>query len=256
MKKHLLFITEGVDDVAIISSIIEHLGVAKEKCYLREIDEFWRQKLIPQRYPFRKDKLDRVSPVPNFYEGEKLSIAIKAANGENNIFKELDSIFQIYTTNELEQIDGIFILCDADEMTPDIKLLFLLELAIKNGDIDCDVNFEEGFICTNSIKIPLTTFVYPNNSESGALENILLNIAGIKYPDLLKGATEYVARAKTNYEANIGVHEKKAVVGCVCNVLRPAAANNISIKKDKWVGDDTIGELRKLYDSIREFVEV
>lgn len=99
MKKHLLFITEGVDDVAIISSIIEHLGVAKEKCYLREIDEFWRQKLIPQKYPFRKYKLDRVSPVPNFYEGEKLSIAIKAANGENNIFKELDSIFQIYTTN-------------------------------------------------------------------------------------------------------------------------------------------------------------
>lgn len=39
-------------------------------------------------------------------------------------------------------------------------------------------------------------------------------------------------------------------------VLRPAAANNISIKKDKWVGDDTIGELRKLYDSIREFVKV
>lgn len=40
MKKHLLFITEGIDDVAIISSIIEHLGVAKEKYYLREIDEF------------------------------------------------------------------------------------------------------------------------------------------------------------------------------------------------------------------------
>ena len=136
MKKHLLFITEGVDDVAIISAIIEHLKVAKEKNHLKDIDAFWKDKLIPQKYPFKKDKLDRVSPVPNFYEGEQLSIAIKAAHGENNIFKELGVIFDIYKVEELKQIDGIFILCDADEMQADEKLAHLLEVAIENGDID------------------------------------------------------------------------------------------------------------------------
>lgn len=255
MKKHLLFITEGVDDVAIISAIIEHLKVAKEKNHLKDIDAFWKDKLIPQKYPFKKDKLDRVSPVPNFYEGKQLSIAIKAANGENNIFKELGVIFDIYKVEELKQIDGIFILCDADEMQADEKIAHLLEVAIENGDIESDVavDLQIGVVSMNSIKIPLTTFVYPNNCDSGALEHILLNIAKIKYPDLLETATEYVEKAKVKYEKSIGPHGKKAIVGCICNVLRPANANNISLKRDDWIEDNTIGELQELYDAIEGF---
>lgn len=255
MKKHLLFITEGVDDVAIISAIIEHLGVAGEKTHLKEIDAFWKDKLIPQKYPFKKDKLDRVSPVPNFYEGEQLSIAIKAANGERNIFKELAVIFDIYKEDELKQVDGVFILCDADEMQASEKITHLLESAISNGDIDPEVivDLQTGRISMNSIQIPLATFVYPNNRDSGALEQLLLNIAGIKYPDLLERATDYVEKAKEIYAESIGVHEKKAIIGCICNVLRPASANNISLRKDDWVEESTIGQLQELYDAIASF---
>lgn len=255
MKKHLLFITEGVDDVAIISAIIERLRVAEEKTHLKEIDAFWKDKLIPQKYPFKKDKLDRVSPVPNFYEGEQLSIAIKAANGERNIFKELAILFDIYKVEELKQIDGVFILCDADEMQATEKLTQLLDGAVANGDIDPEVvvDLQVGIISMNSIRIPIATFVYPNNHDSGALEHVLLNIAKIKYPDLLDRATDYVKKAKKKYESSIGVHEKKAILGCICNVLRPASANNISLKKDDWIEDSTIGQLQELYDAIAAF---
>lgn len=255
MKKHLLFITEGVDDVAIISAIIEHLGIAKEKNHLKEIDAFWKDKLIPQKYPFKKDKLDRVSPVPNFYEAEQLSIAIKAANGEGNIFKELAIIFDIYKVEEIKQINGIFILCDADKMQANEKITYLLKRARENGDIESELNvdLQAGTISWNSINIPLVTFVYPNNCDSGDLEHLLLKIAQIKYPDLLKRAADYVEKAKENYGKSIGGHDRKAIVGCICNVLRPASANNISLKKDDWIEDTTIGELQELYDAINLF---
>lgn len=251
--KHFLFVTEGIDDVGLLSSIIRHMGFTTEVKKLDKLDVYWK-KLIPDRFPFDGKKLSRVTPIPSFFQGEYVSIAIKVAEGESNIFIEIDNILATYNMSELSDLNGIFVLCDADNMTANTKL----EKLIKAVELDSESNISvtNDKIIFKDIEIELLTYVFPNNNDSGNLETLLTELAKIKYNDLLEGSRNYIDTVYNNYIKQIGNHKDKSIIGCICNVLRPAASNNISIKNDSWICKDTIESesLCHLYKKVYDFL--
>ena len=56
------------------------------------------------------------------------------------------------------------------------------------------------------------------------------------------------------YKENWGISsENKVKVGCIANVFRPGSANQISIRLDDWISEESINEsfvIKKFYDFI------
>lgn len=253
--RYYLFVTEGIDDVGLLSGIISHIGFTNEIKKLDLLDDYWT-KIIPNRYPFDGNRLSRVTPIPCFYQGTDISIAIKVAEGEDKIFNEIDNILSTYNISELSDLNGIFILCDADNLDASAKMEKLIKAAELDSDINIRINIIDNKIFFNDVEIKLLTYVFPNNKDSGNLETLLLELAQIKYNDLLEGSLHYIESVSHNYKKQIGNHKDKAIIGCICNVLRPAASNNISLKNDNWVCQETksANNLQDLYAKIVEFL--
>ena len=106
-------------------------------------------------------------------------------------------------------------------------------------------------------KIPLYTFIFPDNSNKGNLENLLLESAAVEYPELLNLATSYVDNASAFCrELKKEPKAKKAKVGCIANAMKPGKANQVSIADD-WVSERTLIEcsmLRRLNMTVNEMI--
>lgn len=107
-------------------------------------------------------------------------------------------------------------------------------------------------------KIPLYTFVFPDNNSKGNLENLLLQTAEVEYSELLSLATEYVEKASAFCpDLKKEPKTKKAKVGCIANAMKPGKANQVSIGDDNWVSYRTIEEcsmLKMLNNSLKEMI--
>lgn len=255
--RHYYFIVEGPHDVAMIGRILKLLGV-KEIRSLNDISDLWKQ-LIPNKYPFSENKLDRVSPIPSFYQNENISVAIKSAGGESKLIPELDLTISALNREDLKQIEGILVFCDADESTKQEKFNWFIKRIKENQDLSFNEScFENKIGMFKGVNIKADIYMFPDNKNKGTLEELLLKGASVRYKDLLVSAKEYVATVDTVYKKNWSVSsEKKVVIGCMTNVLKPGKANQISIYDDNWVSEETITgseDIKKIYDFINEFI--
>jgi hypothetical protein len=255
--RHYYFIVEGPHDVAIIGKILKLIGV-KEMKSLNDISDLWKQ-LIPNKYPFSNGKLDRVSPIPSFYQNKEISVAIKSAGEESKIISELDLTVSALTREDLKQIEGILVFCDADESTQKEKFNRVMKSIRENEDLSFNEScFENKIGMFNGVNIKADIYMFPDNESQGTLEDILLQGANIVYKDLLVAAKNYVSTVGTGYKKNWSVSsEKKVIMGCMTNVLKPGKANQISIYDNKWVSEETITgseDIKKLYHFISRFI--
>ena len=255
--KHYYFIVEGPHDVAIIGRVLKLLGI-KEIRSLDNISKLWKE-LIPNKYPFTENKLDRVSPIPSFYQNESVSVAVKSAGGETKLISELDLTMSSLTRKELKQIEGILVFCDADETTQQEKFTRFIKMIKEGKDLSFNEScFENKIGMFNGVNIKADIYMFPNNESKGTLEDLLLQGANVVYPDLMIAANEYVTKVDSKYKNRWSVSsEKKVLMGCMTNVLKPGKANQVSISDDKWVSESTVDKseyIKKLYDFINEFI--
>lgn len=250
-----LIIVEGAHDIALIEKLLRLNGIDEKVGSEKELPEVWKH-TIPTRYPFHEDRLERIAPIPSFVKSSHISVAIKNASSDTEIMGVLQQTLHCMEIRELDQISAIMLVCDADKMEGDKKRRRLLEGRVENADFSLDVGSMQ--LDVRIKKIPLYTFILPDNSSKGNLENTLLQAAEVEYPELLEFATEYVEKAS-------GIHNdlkkeknaKKAKVGCIANVMKPGKANQVSIADDDWVSERTINEcsmLNTLYKALKEMI--
>ncbi|MBZ9624413.1 hypothetical protein G9F71_016300 [Clostridium sp. FP2] len=255
--KHYYFIVEGPHDVAMIGRVLKLLGV-KEIRSLNDISNLWKQ-LIPNKYPFSENKLDRVSPIPSFYQNENVSVAIKSAGGDSKLISELDLTISAFAREDLKQIEGILVFCDADESTQEERFSHFIKVIKESRDLSFNEScFENKIGMFNGVNIKADIYMFPNNESKGTLEDLLLQGASVVYKDLLVSANEYVTNVDTKYKNRWSISsEKKVLMGCMTNILKPGKANQVSISDDKWVSEATITgseDIKKLYNFINEFI--
>lgn len=156
----------------------------------------------------------------------------------------------------MDQISGIMLICDADNLNADEKRNNMLASRKQTEDFSLDERSME--IDVRVKKSPLYTFVFPDNNSKGNLENLLLQTAEVEYPELLSLATEYVEKASAFCpDLKKEPKAKKAKVGCIANAMKPGKANQVSIGDDNWVSYRTIEEcsmLKMLNNSLKEMI--
>jgi hypothetical protein len=256
--RYYYFLVEGPHDEAAIGKVLQILGLRQIRN--KEDTPYIWQGLIPNKYPFIEGRLEKISPIPDFYKSDDVCVAIKAALGETRIISELNNTMAIMQREQLKQLNGILVVCDADNKSANEKYNdFILNITKRkelNFDESCFIN-KEGYF--KDIKIKCDIYVFPNNKDSGTLEDILLEGAKIQYNDLLDKALEYIENVDDKYKSKLSISKnKKAIIGSMASVLNPGVANQVSIKNDKWIDQNNIllsEKGKSLYEFIKVFIE-
>ncbi|MGN7479621.1 DUF3226 domain-containing protein [Solibacillus silvestris] len=248
MKKYYYLIVEGVHDTAAIGRFLKEKNIVLQR-NIEQIDPYW-ERLIPRSFPFKGDLLKRM-PVPVFYSNDEYSIAIQAAEGDSGIPKAFNSLLNL----EYEQLAGVAVFCDADTKTAQEAFDNLLVQLKEEVDEDYHPLFDNAIIGKVSEQIPaFGIYVFPDNMNTGTLENLLLEGGKIAYPDLLANAQIYVDSISERYRRrNWTISSKEKVLfGVMANALRPGKANQVSIQDNKWISNLTVASTSQ--NELRSFM--
>lgn len=253
--KHYLIIVEGAHDIAVIEKLLRLNGIDQKINSEKELPEVWKH-TIPTSYPFHEDRLERITPTPSFVKNANMSVAIKNANSDTEIMNVLKQTLHLMEVRELDEISAIMLICDADKMPADKKRRELLDSRRETEDFSLDEAAMELDVMIK--KIPVYTFIFPDNNKEGNLENLLLQTAEVAYPKLLDLATEYVEKA-SDFQISLKREQngKKAKVGCIANAMKPGKANQVSIADDNWISAETLracSMLKALDKALKEMI--
>ena len=238
-----LLITEGVHDVNALIRILTIKGY-RELQSANEVPGSLSV-LIPRHYPLGKERqLNRIVPHPAFLEKDGSYLVISNANGESRLGSNLSYLIELLRDEERESLQCIAIVADTDTYTVETRQSEIMDQIRSSMEPVPTINMaspQSGELIYNNQNIPLYMFLFPNNREQGTLETVLLLGADAKYPDLLREATKYIDFAKVSYPDRLTQSApQKATVGVISNVLRPGAANHISIRHDEWFTEESI----------------
>ena len=237
MVRYCYIVAEGIQDIEFLICLLKSRGL-RRVTRLSSLDPFW-QPLVPKTFPVDGDLMKRV-PVPVFLQNTELSVALHNAIGITRLSNTIEESLALIPAS---QISGIGLVLDADdEQTPQKRFE---ELISKLSPFGLSVPSVPGEVMKGSPRCGI--FITPNNSESGTLENILLECAQVNYPDLINLSTNYVygidATQLTNSdlkELNKPAGKNKAVVSCISSILRPGKALQVSIQDNRWIDEQTM----------------
>ena len=182
-----------------------------------------------------------------------------SANGVGNIIRTIDLYLSNMTKVELKQISGACAVFDADQKTAkdaldEIFRKYNKDMVIQKKD------FITGLCRIRGETIKIYYYFFPDNDSQGTLENFLLEGAKIVYSDLLDNADEYLKKVDEKYKENWGISsENKVKIGCIANIFQPGSANQISIRYDDWISEESIMYspiIKKFYDFIIDILEL
>jgi hypothetical protein len=251
MKKYFYFVTEGPQDIALIAKLLRYnkLKQIDEKSL---VDPFWHR-LIPSTFP-HQDRLNQPVPVPRFLESSESSIALQSAIGETRLVKTLQEDFN---TIELSAITGLAIILDSDKASPEERFA-VIKKEIENLGLGLNLPDKPGMVSTS---FPLFgVFIFPDNTSTGTLENLLIECAEENYPNLVQLSREYIDKIDKSQLKSDDLRElrkpagkNKAIVGGVSNILKPGRTLQVSLQDNNWIDDRTI-DLPKI-KSLRVFLD-
>ena len=229
--RSFLFFVEGVHDINCVARILL-INEFKEVSNINDIPEIWRSR-VPRTYPFVDNRLDRFIPMPSYFIKNNLCIVMVSANGVGNIIRDIDLYLSNMTKSELK---------------------YNKDMVIKKKD------FLSGSCRIRGEIINMYYYFFPDNYSQGTLENFLLEGAKIVYSDLLDNVNEYLERVDDKYKESWSrSSENKVKIGCIANIFQPGSANQISIRYDDWISEESImysPVIKKFYDFIIDILEL
>jgi len=237
---------EGVHDCAAIYKIL-HLNEFNEVHKFGGHPQFIK-KIIPNRYPFDGDTLERISPAPTimYRESDSKYVAIKIVEGDSRIAEAVNGMINI-RMEDIEYASGVGVILDADNIDIKSRVRSIEKEVNKLGldnDGDLSICIQDSTIAIRSKKLRFSIYVMPNNKDKGTLEDVLIDGAVYNYKDLLEAAERYMSDLPEKYYNELGDRalskRKKALVGFVSNVLKPGKANQASIRDCDWFTSDSI----------------
>lgn len=209
--------------------------------------------------------LDRIAPVPSFLQNEQISVAIKNSSSDIALITCLHEICDALTIREKVQLEKVMLICDADEKMACDKKEYLLQAAQYTEDFQIcrqnnEMNLELSLSNDRKIVIPMMMYAFPNDDNKGTLEDVLLETAEQSFPELLEPAEIYVDSIDSQIYTELAhsAKRKKAIVGCIGNILRPGKANQVAISDSEWISPKSMEctGVKQLATIMREFVDL
>jgi hypothetical protein len=240
--EHSILIVEGPHDQAAAERILGLFGYNPINHKERVSECFNR--LIPTSYPFKEDYINLGDPTPRFRSKGCSHVAIITAGGDSQIVPAFYKIENIDVAH-WENIKFIGVLLDSDS-TPVSKRKSDLIKGIKR---DKNLNFldysklEDGYITAYGNRIRFDIYAFPDDRNTGSLEDVLIEGAVFRYPTLLTVAEDYIKNIPDPYKTELDKKNtgcKKALIGVMANVFKPGKANQISIQENDWFTRESI----------------
>lgn len=270
MPANITFLlVEGPHDAEFMARLLKLRGFEQRKT-VSGIPERY-QKLIPKDYPAKNEKGKEVPltdphPVPRFYQNAERWLFILIGGGS----KSAQTLAKALRISKLAgfDVDAIGVILDQDlEATPEeARDKFIAEFT-KEQDLPIVVDFD--FAPGTFVQGPprLGLFVLPDNSQTGALEDLLLECGEVQYKSLKDKALSFRDDALGNAGltaedlADYGMQggqkhiskQKKAWVSAMGAVLMPSTAIQNTIRENRWLEDRALALPR--IQAVQKFID-
>jgi hypothetical protein len=232
--RYCFLAVEGPHDVEFIARILESLGLEKIREY-DNLEPVLQDRLVPKKWPAEGDLFKR-HPAPMFLKSRSHWIVLRSAEGDSKLVQAVrDGVFAL--RDEAEAFSSVGVIRDSDKGAP-----FELVAGVRNGVLDFlpHLPLEAGVVTHGTPSCGV--YVIPDNRNQGTLEDVLLPCAAAVYSGLLAGAQHYIDGVdygaldrRDQKDINKPAGRKKAVLGCVANVLKPGKSIVASIDDNRWV---------------------
>ena len=262
--KNYLFIVEGPHDIAAISKYLK-LHDYKMIQLKEKVPSYWKD-LIPKSYPLPDGDILKRVPVPTFFKSKSndKTIAIYSAGSDNKIVPATNTTLTLLNLKDdaLKELRTVGIFCDADdklakERYTNLMLEFEKDLDIEFKSIIQNHSFGE---VTQNQGHKFGVYIFPDNSNQGVLEDLLLEGAQSNYLEVMNYAKDYANQIESEnldyIKTNnlIGSERKKMLVGVIANALKPGKANQVSIQDNHWINHNTL-ENNRIQSAFKNFLE-
>lgn len=250
---YAILATEGIDDQAILCSLLRFIGFEAVRDDVQDLDPFW-QPLIP--FP-KKGSFHAYKNLlyPYFFTSGDYSVAVYQGRGAN-LLQNLQDILQA-NRPYVEDLFALGVIIDADNNLPqDASKRYADGLRAFFPSIPAI----PGTIVSGS---PRTgTYVWPDGQRTGTLETLLLECAVLAYPDHAAGARYFIDNLDNAHKGRWrGSAHEKALIASIVSILQPGKANHASFStlEDEWISQLTLANvsgLEKLWIFIHDLLGI
>lgn len=249
MSAFVYIVTEGVHDVAFLGRLLSVAHGATRIRKLEGLDDSLRDWVSSAfkwpRFTGKHHDIERLAvPAPCFYLlATNQVVALRNAQGITEIGKTLEIDIEAFTRTE-NRPDAIGVVLDSDDDPADDRFARLKAIfeGVKLTPPPSLGGLGDG--------VPrVGAFALPQPGTAGTLEDLLLALGDVAYPELTAAARVYASDWRRNADADPGAADwkelrkpagvKKATIGAITAVLKPGKSTQVSLEDNRWVSEQT-----------------
>lgn len=245
--QNFAIVVEGAHDASFLGQLLKARGfLAANRLSL--VPEHWKI-LFPKAFPMDGETLDRVMRFPDVFTQDEVVIGITTSGSDSRIISTLRSVIDAIGPASLA---GIAVFIDIDKQDTAVRfaaiqkrIIAMNKAAEDEGQPGYPIAVPQIAGVMKAGRPPVGVFLFPDNKNSGALEDILLECARINHPAIAKAAVSFVAdldRTSPTDQVDLkllrsGMGKGKAVVGTIANLLKPGASIASSLAQTEWLAE-------------------
>ncbi len=256
--RNVYFLVEGQHDCAVLDVMLRRLGLDRVEKY-EEVPSYWRR-LIPTQFPHKGDLRKRV-PVPYFYCTATVSVAVREAEGLDNLVSVLDDDLKELSP----ELDGLGVLLDADGGVAE-DVWRGLGQRLRTQFPSLAWGSAPGDVPNGPHRAGM--FVFPDNRRSGTLEDLLCACGQASYPRLFDKSEAYIVAIQEELKSTLPspgdrkefkkpAGPKKAQLATMAAVLRPGKSIQTTLLDNDWLKSDAaynLSEVQSLVGFVQRLV--
>lgn len=247
MSGLIYVLVEGVHDVAFVGQIFSVCFGARRVETMEELDEATRAWMGSFKWPIQqggKTPIRRLAvPAPAFFRLPGGGLAgLRNAQGITELGKTLSLDLEAFTRTSLS-LDAVGVVLDSDDEPQAIRYATMKAL-LEAQKLDAPDSL--AVVSTGSPRVGV--FALPEANVAGTLEDVLLALGDVAYPDLTAASSEYATAWHTRVAADPSrewkelkkpAGLKKAKVNAMTALLKPGKATQVSLEDNRWISDMT-----------------
>lgn len=252
--KHCYLLVEGQQDVLFVGRLLQTLGVPDIQNF-DVIDSRWCVFQNTGRLVEHRGRLAVGQQGLNIHElfngvcfqNETHSIVVRKVSGRGRLFRNDLQSTNALLDGGLNALHAVGLLPDADDNPINVRRACEDQLRAVNLEVPLSD-------CNTSQASPHTgIYPLPSPTETGAVEELMLDCAQHVYADLLVGARHFIDAidlqssaftSQDTAEIRKPRGKSKATVGCIASFLKPGSTVQVSILQDRWISPGSIQQPR------------
>lgn len=248
MSAFVYIVTEGVHDVAFLGKLLTVCHGASRVRRLDKLSELCKDWIGSFTWPLRGPKyveIDRLSvPAPVFYGLPTGGlVALRNAQGISNICNTLERDLEFFDRRQGGP-EAIALVLDSDDEPAEQRFQ---DLTAKLVRVNLTASPVLGQVTAGPPRVGV--FALPEPGAPGTLEDVLLALGDVAYPELTAAARAYSDQWRTTAngdptrpdwkEIRKPAGAKKATIGAMTAVLKPGKSTQVSLEDNHWVCHET-----------------